>query len=172
MSDPKTREALELALGAEKQSLRAYLGFARATQDPGGKDMFIRLAQDEFDHMTLLEKQTAALAEKGSCVPLPVEPSYFEKLVPRLSDKSLRIRGRAGQNQLSALRTALELENSARWFYLEQSQTVESAPARQMFARLSQMEQAHAELIQAEIDSIQETGFWFSTREFTLEGER
>jgi hypothetical protein len=34
------------------------------------------------------------------------------------------------------------------------------------------MEAAHYALIQAEIDSIQQTGFWFGLPEFTLESER
>jgi hypothetical protein len=33
------------------------------------------------------------------------------------------------------------------------------------------MEQAHAALIQAEIDNITATGFWFGLPEFTLEGQ-
>jgi hypothetical protein len=37
---------------------------------------------------------------------------------------------------------------------------------------LEEMEISHYNLIQAEIDSINKTGFWFSVREFTLEGER
>jgi rubrerythrin len=167
MSDPDSASALVTAVEAEKQSLRNYLEFAWNTRDGSGKQMFIRLATDEFEHMRLLETW-----QHDRLPPTAIEPSTIERLVPRLSDKSLRIRGTEGQNQLSALNTALDLERSAQTFYEEQSRRVQAEPARVMFARLAEMEAAHYALLQAEIDNIQQTGFWFGLREFTLESER
>lgn len=172
MSDQETLAALATAIEAEKQSLRNYLEFAWNTRDSSGKQMFIRLATDEFEHMRLLEAQQASLAQSGGWQPVAVEATILERLAPRLTDKSLRIRGTEGQNQLSALITALDLERSAQTFYEEQSRRVQAEPARAMFARLAEMEAAHYALIQAEIDNIQQTGFWFGLREFTLESER
>jgi rubrerythrin len=169
ISEPATR-ALGLALEAEKQSLAAYLRFARRTRDPGGKDMFIRLASDEYEHMRLLERLRAGLLETGQCPPADPHPSPIERLVPRLSDQDRRIRGTEGQNDIGALEQALEAETRARDFYREQA-VESSAPLARTFERLAAMEQAHADLVQAELDSIQETGFWFGTREFTLESE-
>jgi hypothetical protein len=40
-----------------------------------------------------------------------------------------------------------------------------------MYLRLAEMEEAHYELIQAEIDAIGNTGFWLGLREFSLEIE-
>jgi len=167
MTDPETIAALATAIEAEKQSLHNYLEFAWNTRDSSGKQMLIRLATDEFEHMRLLETWQA-----DAPPPVAIEPSVIERLAPRLSDKSLRIRGTEGQSQLSALNTALDLERSAQTFYEEQSRKVQAEPARAMFARLAEMEAAHYALIQAEIDNIQQTGFWFGLREFTLESER
>jgi rubrerythrin len=167
MNDSETLAAVATAIEAEKQSLRNYLGFAWNTRDSSGKQMFIRLATDEFEHMRLLETW-----QNDQRPPAAIEPSIIERLAPRLSDKSLRIRGTEGQNQLSALNTALDLERSAQTFYGEQSQRVQAEPARAMFARLAEMEAAHYALIQAEIDNITSDGFWFGLREFTLESER
>jgi rubrerythrin len=167
MTDPETGAALATAIVAEKQSLRNYLELAWDTRDPSGKQMFIRLATDEFEHMQLLEAW-----QGGERRPVSPEPSVLERIVPRLADKSVRIRGTEGQNQLSALNTALELERSAQTFYEEQSRKAEAGPARAMFAQLAEMEAAHYALLQAEIDNIQQTGFWFGLREFTLESER
>jgi len=172
MTDSGTLAALATAIEAEKQSLRNYLEFAWNTRDSSGKQMFVRLATDEFEHMRLLETQQAGLAQSGAWQPVRVEATVLERLVPRLSDKSLRIRGTEGQNQLSALNTALDLERSAQSFYEEQSRRVQAEPARVVFARLAEMEAAHYALLQAEVDNIQQTGFWFGLREFTLESER
>ena len=167
MSDQESLTALATALEAEKQSLRAYLRLAWDTRDASGKQMFIRLATDEFEHMRLLETW-----QDDRRPPATVEPSTIERLVPRLSDKSLQIHGTDGQHQLSALNAALDLEKSARTFYEEQGRLTQDETARRLFSRLAEMEAAHYALIQAEIDSIQQTGFWFGLPEFTLESER
>jgi rubrerythrin len=159
-----TSAALATALEAEKQSLRAYLRLAWDTLDSSGKQMFIRLATDEFEHMRLLETWQTDQRPPGA-----IDQSVIEHLVPRLSDKSLQIRGTKGQHQLDALNTALELERSAQTFYGEHARSAPPGPVRDAFTRLAAMEAAHYALIQAEIDSIQQTGFWFGLREFTLE---
>ena len=61
MTDLTDRQALELALAAEKASLHSYLRWAFLTRAPAGKDIFIRLATDEFEHMRLLEQQIQGL---------------------------------------------------------------------------------------------------------------
>ena len=167
MNDSDVMTALATAVEAEKQSLRTYLQLGWDTRDASGKQMFIRLAIDEFEHMRLLETWHADMRPPGA-----IERSVIERLVPKLSDKSLQIRGTEGQHQLSALNAALDLEKSARTFYEEQSRLAQEGPARALFNRLAEMEAAHYALIQAEIDSIRLDGFWFGLPEFTLESER
>lgn len=171
MSDRTETNALAAAIEAEKGSLQAYLGFAWRTRDTGGRAMFIRLASDEFEHMRLLERQQAEPAGPHVLQPLTVPVSVIESLVPRLSDTARRIRGESGQNDVGALRTALELEKTAVGVYSGLTQTA-TEPARPLYRRLAEMEQSHVELIQAELDSIQGDGFWFGIPEFTLESER
>jgi rubrerythrin len=167
MTSPESIAALATAIEAEKQSLRNYLEFAWSTRDGSGKQMFIRLATDEFEHMRLLETWQSDVRPPGA-----IEPSVIERLIPKLSDKSLQIRGTDGQNQLSALSVALDLEKSARTFYEEQSRLAQEGPTCALFNRLAEMEAAHYALIQAEIDNIQQTGFWFGLPEFAIEVER
>lgn len=167
MSDVEAGQAILSAIQTERESLRNYLKFAWETTDLSGKNMFIRLATDEFEHARLLETWTGPDAGRA----VPVDLTFVEKLVPRLSDVSLRIRGTNGQNQLAALNTALELEQTAVRFYREHRARAHSDSAHLLFGRLVEMETAHAALIQAELDSIQQTGFWFGMPEFSLEVE-
>ncbi len=161
---------LNTAQTAEKESLRQYLEFAYQTKDPGGKDMFIRLALDEYHHWQLIERQLLSFNQTGIFKPVDIPTSLLERLVPHLSQKELLIRGKEKQDKLNALQTALQLERSARDFYHQARKQAAADELRQLLLRLEQMEQAHLELIQAEIDHIQKTGFWFWFAEFTLEG--
>ncbi|MFB0509671.1 MAG: ferritin family protein [bacterium] len=169
--DNSVIKALATALEAEKTGLINYLNFAYQIKDETGKNMFLRLAMDEFDHMRLLEQQEYSIQKEKCFLAVTIEPSAIEKLVPKLQDKDLRIRGKQGIDQLSALKTALELEDQAIKFYRAQAQTGTDLNAKAMFERLVEMEQAHYELLQAEIDAIEKTGFWFNLREFSLEIE-
>ena len=162
---------LDLGIESEKTGLVTYLGFARSTRDLTGKNMFIRLALDEFEHMTLLERQKDSLLEGKSWVKARIERSEIEEIVPRLVAREVRSRGEEGQNELSALRTALDLEERGIAFYEQQASGAASDDAKKMFERLAEMERAHAELIQAQIDYITGTGYWFNIREFSAEAE-
>jgi rubrerythrin len=164
-------KALAIAIEAEKTGLINYLNFAYQTKDETGKNMFLRLAMDEFDHMRLLEQQQQNLAQTECFSAVTIEPSLIEKLVPQLSAKDLRIRGKQGIQELDALKTALALEDQAINFYKEQAQNSSDSNAKAMFERLVAMEKAHYELLQAEIDAIEKTGYWFNLREFSLEIE-
>ena len=161
--------ALELAVEGEKASLKQYLEYAWLTRNEGGRGMFVRLALDEFGHMSLLERQLSSLAGSGCWRPEPVPKSDIESIVPRLAGRGPEVEGARGLTQLSALQTALDLESRARDFYRAQAGAAGEPAVREMLTRLGEMEQAHADLIQAEIDSINRTGFWLSFPEFTLE---
>lgn len=164
-------KALELAINTEKTGLKTYLDFGYKTKDESGKNMFMRLASDEFEHMTILEKQRESIQEKECWIAVKLAKSDIEKLVPEIKAKSSKIKGSEGLDQMSALRTALDMEDRAVKFYREQAQLSTDPKAKEMYERLVKMEQAHYELIQAEIDYIEKTGFWFNLREFSLELE-
>ena len=144
MPETTVIKALETALEAEKTGLINYLNFAYQTKDETGKNMFLRLAMDEFEHMRILVRQAYSFQKEECFLPVTIEPSTIEKLVPKLTDKDLRIRGKQGIDQLAALRTALDLEDQAVKFYRNQGQTSQDLNAKTMYERLVEMEQAHS----------------------------
>uniref|UniRef100_A0A7C3UPD8 Rubrerythrin diiron-binding domain-containing protein n=1 Tax=candidate division WOR-3 bacterium TaxID=2052148 RepID=A0A7C3UPD8_UNCW3 len=153
------------AIGEEKKALITYLRFAYQTKNPSGKDMFIRLAMDEFEHMTSLEEFLLTAEEK---VPI----SEISDLIPKLPEKEIKTFAEGDISDLNALQIARELEERAIDFYRKEKENAKEEKAHSLWKRLEEMEISHYNLIQAEIDSINKTGFWFSVREFTLEGER
>lgn len=169
--DSQLVQTLEIARETEKLSLKRYLDFAWQNPDFQGKDMFIRLALDEYAHLELIDNLLTVTCSAENCLPQPLPESLVRPLLPLLSNRNRRIQGVTGTDKLNALLAALDAENRARDFYSARAQEKEE-PVRGLLLYLADMEQAHADLLQAEIDNIQETGFWFYLREFSLEAER
>lgn len=167
-----TSSALSKAVASEKLGIESYLKFARRTANASGKDMFIRLAQDEFEHMNALEKELDRLQEGKPCLRIRIKQSDIEEIVPQLSAPEAKVQaGQGTADDLSALNIALDLERRAIAFYRKEGGLAKDSAVKSLYARLAEMEEAHYGLIQAELDHIKDVGFWFGMQEFSLEGE-
>jgi len=158
------------AIEVEKNGLKTYLQFARETQDISGKNMFILLASDEFDHMNLLEEMLKEVLHSSNAVlPENVDLTTIEKIVPKLQQKNLSTVGKAAQDELMALKTARKMEKNAIEYYENLYNQLEDQKLKKLVRRLIEMEEGHYNIIQMEIDSVTNTGFWFNFMEFNLD---
>ena len=164
-------KALKTAIEVEDNGLVTFLKFARRTKDITGKNMFIRLAMDELEHRQILEKQLNKILEGGTWEAVEVPTSEIEQLRPAIREKQQRTRGESGLAEMDALNTALDLEKKAAAFFREKAEIIEEPEAKDLFVRLAEWEDAHYEIIQAELDSIKGTGFWFGIPEFQMDGK-
>lgn len=164
-------KALKTAIEIEDQGLLNFLKFARQTKDTTGKNMFIRLAMDEHEHRRIIEKQLNNLLEGKPLVKIEIPKSEIEQVAPTIREKQQKTRGESGLLEIDALNTALDLERKAAKFFREQANLVTDAEAKALFIRLAEWEDAHFDIIQAELDSIQGTGFWFGIPEFQMDGK-
>ncbi len=161
--------ALKLAIAAEKEGLESYLHYALKTEGKEGKDMFLRLALDEVDHMNLLEDQYQHLEATGNFRSKDLPKTLLERIRPVVKTRKYHHTTENGLSAIEALKTALEHERKAVRFYQDFYGNTGDQAARNIFGRLIEMEEAHVEIIQAEIDSITGSGFWFGISEITLE---
>lgn len=161
---------LKTAIQVEENGYNTFAKFAKETQDETGKKMFQRLAKDEMEHRTILEKQLKALSEGGSWGSIQIPQSSIERLLPSIRDKQKRTKGESGLGELDALNTALDLERKTAQFFREKAAEVSNTEAKDMFMRLAEWEDAHFELIQSELDNIKNTGLWFGIPEFRMDG--
>jgi rubrerythrin len=172
MSEQATAvKALKTAIEIEEHGLDAFLKYARQTKDVTGKNMFIRLAMDENEHRRIIEKQLNNLLEGKPLTLVEIGKSEIEEVLPKIREKQQRTRGESGLLEVDALNTALDLERKAAKFFRDQAAIVDDAEVKAMFIRLAEWEDAHFDLIQAELDSIQGTGFWFGIPEFQMDGK-
>jgi rubrerythrin len=164
-------KALKTAIEIEDNGLLTFLKFAWLTKDTTGKNMFIRLAMDEHEHRLIIEKQLTNLMAGKPLIKIEIPKSEIEKVAPTIREKQQRTRGESGLLEIDALNTALDLERKAAKFFREQAALANNSETKALFIRLAEWEDAHFDIIQAELDSIQGTGFWFGIPEFQMDGK-
>ena len=166
-----TVTALRSAVLIEDQGLEIYLKFAKETHDEFGKNMFIQLAIDENTHRRILEKEKTKLDEGKTDSVSKLPENAFAKIIPILSDKTRRRAGKSGVGQIDALKTALEMEQKTQDYFLKQADSVTDKAVKQLFHKLAEWEEIHQQILQAELDAITESGFWFDLPEFRMDGK-
>jgi len=161
--------ALKTAYEAEKEGMRSYLKFAKGTTVPGGKDMFIQLALDEVDHMEMIQGFMEKMLKGETFTPVEVPAGRISKIMPDLSDASLRPVEKASVGDEQALKVGMEQEQKAMEFYKAEAEKAEDAVVKEFFLKLAGVEQKHYDILSAELSFMMEDGFWFDAMEFSLE---
>jgi len=164
-------KALKMAMDIEDNGLVTFLKFARRTKHEFGKNLFIRLAMDENEHRRILEKQMSRLAEGQPSVEIHVPKYEIEHVAPTMTDRQREVTTDSGVGDIDALKIALELERKAAKFFREQADATQDLHAKDLFLQLAEWEDAHFDVIQAEMDSINNTGYWFNVPEFKMDGK-
>lgn len=164
-------KVIHIAIGNEKGACKRYLKFAKNTKDDKGRVVLLNLAMDEMGHLEKLEKQLYAMMEGKPWV-LPVtdeeEPAVVETGEADVDLLNLDIES---LDDLRALEVALEYEILANKYYLTQAGKTDNDELKKLFLSLAAEEEIHKKIIQAEIDSISDSGFWFGYQEFSVEME-
>ena len=161
---------LKTAIEVENNGFEAFRRFAEQTENEQGKRMFKQLAKDEMEHREILQKQLDHLDTDGRIKTINIPLSPIEKLLPEIRERQLKLKGESGVGEVDALNTALDLERKAAQFFRDKAEGVSDINAKELFIRLAEWEDSHYELIQAERDSVNNTGLWFGIPEFRMDG--
>jgi rubrerythrin len=168
------QEAIAVALDFERKVRDHYHRGAAAIADPQGRKLFETLATEEQGHVDYLEHCLADWRKTGK---VPVHPlkSVLPKGVKWIEAERRKLMGRpdrrvASAGEVDALKTALQYEKDADAFY---RRLIMELPMEEqmLFQGFLGIEDGHVALVQAELDSVLGTGFWFDVMEFRLESE-
>jgi Uncharacterized conserved protein len=165
-------EAIKTALVYEKKVQATYEAAAKRAEDGTAKKVFLTLAEEEQGHVTYLESRLLEWQREGH-----LSDEKLRTVLPsteRIKTGVKRLRSQVAQRkgnhaaELDSLRQALAAEDETSTFY---RRMVSELPAegQQLFARFLEIEDGHAAVVQAEMDSVNQTGFWFDLKEFDLE---
>ncbi len=169
MVDLGVFEAIKIGLQTEKEGLTMFLKFAQDTESISGKNMFIRLALDEVEHILNLENMAAELYEQGD-----IEGNFFEGLSQSSvngEELEKNITETSKVEDLEAIALAIQQEMKAIEHYTMCVQVAQSELERKTYEHLMTMEKTHLLILEAERDRIKGSGHWIDFREFSPEEE-
>ncbi|MBT9175175.1 MAG: hypothetical protein DDT22_00849 [candidate division WS2 bacterium] len=163
-------EALKLAIESEKRSLLKYLDFSIKNEDIRGKNVFIMLARDEFNHYEYLNQLLNILVTYDEYSLVTTFPSSeVEKLVPTLKKYENNNSSSLIIKEEQAINIALNLEDEAKTFYLEQYHKAKDNLVKNIWKRLADVEESHYQLLMSQTFYLKELAYWQNIKEFSLE---
>jgi rubrerythrin len=133
------------------------------------------LCDEEKRHLTYLNerldewKSTGKITVGKIATTIPTKKAIDEGIA-KLRANVEKKQGAEYDTELEMLRRALQVEVETSTFYKKMVEELD-AEGQEMFTRFVEIEEGHQAIVQAEIDAVSGMGFWFDSREFSLEME-
>ena len=163
-------EAIQTAIKYETRIHDLYQKASVTISDPVGQKILKALGTDELHHLAYLTGRLEMWRKTGDLI---IED--LESTLPPLD----RLDGHAGipdgdfsrmdkgdEKQILSRALSIEIETSN--FYRRMTKAM-SGEARRMFSRFLNLEDEHIEIVQAELDYLSKSGYWFGFKEFDME---
>ncbi len=152
-------QAIKDAIMTEIKGQQLYSHAAVTTQDPAAKALFQDLADDESEHMALLEAQYRNLLEEGRIDLSDVHPAEVDHGAGHVIDDEFRKSLKRGKFELAVISIGCDLENRAIQYYKEQAEQAEDPDLKQLFTWLSEWEVGHLEQLK-DLERMLQDAYW------------
>ena len=166
-------QAITTALEYEGRVHRTYSEAVDNAEHEVAKRVFSTLCDEEMEHIKYLRERLEEWRSSGAVTLARLDTA----LVPRaaIEDGAARLRQRvrgSGREvrgtEFESLKKALDVERETSAFYKRMVATLDDE-GRRLFERFVEIEEGHVAIVQAEMDLVSGTGYWFDTAEFDLE---
>ncbi len=170
-----SNEVLKVIKGAIQLEINGRSFFEHAaeiTQKELGKKVFRKLANDEIEHLRVFSQLFTELIgdeewKKYVSERENAKSTLIEELKERMEAKGKEER----VSELEALTIGMELERKAIDFFADSARNTSDPKAREIFMTISEEEKGHYDLLQAQHDSLSNSGYWFDMAEFKMDGK-
>ena len=166
----QVENAIKEAICLEVNGRNFFNHAAEITHNELGKKMFHKLAAEETKHIQAFSKLFSEILKETDWKKfvrdeeLKGESSLIEKLKERM-------KGAEGKSETQALSIGMELEENAIRFFQKAAEEVADPVAKEIFLSISEEEKFHYDLLQAQHDSLTNSGFWLDSAEFQMDGK-
>jgi rubrerythrin len=159
--------ALETALENEMNERKFYLAQAEQTENALGKAMFLEIANDELEHYERLKKlheTWKAGKDWPDTVPLTVKQTNVKQVFSSLTADAADMR-RGNDDDLAALKKAVDFEAKGAAFYRKLSGMVSEPLEKKFFDLLAGMEEEHYRSLKETEEYLLDPAAWFRATE-------
>ena len=165
----KMEDIVRFALQLESDGLRMYRDLAEKSDDPLCKKTFEGLAEDEEEHLEMLQKIYGAshIDEVEEIVARskhePVRQRF--RTIFQLAGEEARKRAEADPSDSEAMRIAMDFEKRGYDFYRKAQEEATGPMEKSILKHLTLMEKGHYELLKETYDYLTDTENWFMKNE-------
>ena len=167
MNQKERLKAIELALANEMREREFYLKNAQKTRNGLGKIMFQLIGDEELEHYERLKElhQKWVQQEKWpETVPLKVNDTIVRDALMDFVQK-METAPEKDENDLEAVRTAIEFEAQGAMFYENLQSQVADIKEKQFFELLARMEREHYLSLKDTEEYLTDSVSWFRKKE-------
>ena len=172
----KTQEridALQVALNNEAREKEFYEKNAERTKNPLGKMMFAQIASEEDEHFKRILTLHKRLKNEGKwpeTIPIEVNGTEVKDVLKKFVE-SVDTSAKADENDLQAVKTALDFETKGELFYGDLAKKVDNPREKKFYEFLSSIEREHRLSLEDTLEFFQDPSGWYRIKEkHTLDG--
>jgi len=164
-------EAIKTAIDFENRVRDVYSEAAGESEHETGRRLFKLMAEEEQHHVDYLEhalkkwREIGELSAEGLKTAVPSAATVASGVAKLKTELGERPSGA----EIDHLKKAHAVETETSGFYRRMTEELPEE-ARKLFSRFLEIEEGHLAIVQAEIDHVSGTGYWFDVREFNQEG--
>ncbi|MDX9721498.1 MAG: ferritin family protein [Myxococcota bacterium] len=152
-------DAVKQALMVELKGQQLYSHAADQAKDATAKMLFRDLANDENEHMRVLQAQYRSLLADGKVDVAALHPAEVDHAASRIVTDEFRKSLAQGTFELAVVSIGCDLERRAILFYEEQAQRAEIAELKALFQALAKWEKGHLEAL-SELEKLMQDEYW------------
>ena len=175
MNDKERLNALEVALNNEMREREFYLKNAKRTKNPLGKTMFQQIGDDELEHYERLKELHGKWEKQQKwpeTVPLKVKSTIVKDILVDFVKKVDEKADSGDDDDLSAVRTAIDFEAKGAKFYADLRDSVMNPREKEFFGLLSRIENEHYLSLKDTEEYLTDPASWYRKKEHhTFDGE-
>lgn len=153
--------AAEIARKMETDAVAFYKEAAEKTSHPVGKKMFLTIMEDEVRHTKMIEAVLKGMdISEDSAEPMGRVKTIFQEMKDQLEERL-----KATDDDMEALKIAMEMERKGREFYEKSLLEASDEKTRALFTKLAKDEEQHYKVFANTYSFLNETGNWFMWEE-------
>jgi rubrerythrin len=166
----QVEDAIKGAIQLEIDGKAFFNHAADITTHEKGRKMFQWLAQEEVRHLETFGKMFTTILEDADWKKY-VDSMSGRGEAPLIKKLKENMKRESSKGEIEAIRVGMELEREAIDFFQKAAGETDDPTARKIFLQIAEEEKFHYDLLEAQHDSVSQSGFWLGSAEFRMDGK-